>query len=78
MSVNGALTRKNIVVDDARPIPRNINGGQRRLRACGASHASDAGMRSSARGPVKLHSDFKRRAAWETRAAEGPFIFATR
>ena len=78
MSVNGALTRENIVVDDAGPIPRDIDGGQRRLRACRASHASDAGIRSSARGPFELHNDFKRRVAWETRATEGQFILVTR
>lgn len=61
MSIDSALTRENVAVDDARPVPRNIDGREGRLRVCRARDAPDARTRSSAGGPAELHNGCKRR-----------------
>lgn len=65
MRVNGALARENIAVNDARPVPCNIDGGEGRLRVRGARYAPDARTRSSARGPAKLHNGCESRTVGE-------------
>ena len=55
MSIDSALTREIVAVDDARPMPRNIDGREGRLRGCRAN-APDARTRSSAGRPAKLHN----------------------